>query len=164
MNSTDNIINFNIEDQKEKIFLSKNSDKYILLDTSDFNAPVRMDYGMRKLEEHFKAEAEKHNISIDNLNLNSVSMATGDIDMDIATLTQADEFVRDVLNDIFDYDVCSVVFGRANTLSVDKNGECYYEKFLNAVLPLYEKVYKTRIKKLSSRAEIYAKAKGKYSK
>lgn len=156
------IIDFNIEDNLQKVFLGKKSDKYFLIDPSDMNAPIRMKDGIEKLETHFKKKAEENNLSVDNIN--TTSLATGDIEADIKTLKAEDDFVKSVVDEIFGDGTSDVVFGKANSLSIGIDGECYYEKFINAVLPLYEKTYQTRINKLSSRAELYMKKKGKYSK
>lgn len=160
--NNEHFIEFNIEEQKQKVFLGKNSDKYFLIDPSDMNAPIRMKEGIEKLETHFKAEAEKHGVSGEDIN--TISLATGDLETDIETLKKEDEFVKKIVDEIFGEGTSCVVFGQANALSLGIDGVCYYEKFINSVLPLYEKTYKTRINKLSSRAELYMKKKGKHSK
>lgn len=160
--NNEHFIDFNIEEQKQKVYLGKNSDKYFLIDPSDMNAPIRMKEGIEKLEAHFKEKLDESGVSLDNIN--AITLATGDIETDIQTLKSEDEFIKNIVDEMFSKGTSDVVFGKANALSIGVDGVCYYEKFINAVLPLYEKTYKTRINKLSSRAELYMKKKGKHTK
>ncbi len=139
------VINFEIEKTK---FRLGNSDKVIEIDTGDLNFVTRFTDAQSKISAY-----------LETLNIN-----TGSTEKDVEALKQADLFMKEQINYIFDYDVSSAVFGNASCMSVTKKGEYYFENFIGAILPVIEHEFGVRIDKMSTRAKQYMQMKGKFSK
>lgn len=154
--NNERVIDFDIETIRYKL---GKSDKYIEIDPSDLNLPVRFNTAIENIRNYAKSLSEKHGIK----NIDDISnINTGDINMDISEISGADEYVRSQINEIFMYDVSSVAFGQASSLSVTANGEYYFEKFLNAVIPVINDEFNARIKKIEIRIKKYTDKKGQH--
>lgn len=150
------VINFEIEKTRYRL---GNSDRYIEIDDGDLNLPVRFQEIGEDIQKYFNELKDKFGIK----DLNDVNnISTGDIAKDVEELKNTDAFVKEKINYAFGYDVSSVAFGSASCISTTKNGEYYFENFLNAVLPLIEKEFDVRIKKVSTKAQAYIKQKGAF--
>ena len=76
-----------------------------------------------------------------------------------------DKFIREQLDYAFDYPVSEAVFGGANVMTTDEEGYCYYERFLDVMLPEVEKEFNVRMKVVQKRAtEKYTSLKEKHNK
>ena len=69
-------------------------------------------------------------------------------------ITRIDEEIKAALNDMFAYDISSVVFGQAHTLSTHK-GVTFVERFLDAVVPVIENNFDTESAAMSKRMSQY---------
>ncbi len=141
--------NIDFEVERTPVRLGK-SNRYFYIDFNDFNFPSRLD------------KARKEIISFLN-KYKDLTTKKLSADESIKLIDDVDKNIRSAINNAFGYDVCSDVFGIASVISVNKNGECYYEMFFNSLLPLVEKQYNVRIDKLSTRTRSYLAQKGKYS-
>lgn len=152
------VINFEIE--RKKYRLGK-SDRYVEIDTGDFNIIQRFEQANREITDYLDKLSKKYGINgIEDVG----NISTGDISKDIEQLKETDEFLKNKIDCIFNYEVSKIVFGNASCVSVTSNGEYYFENFLNSVIPVLEKEFSTRIDKLSVRSKEYLAQKGKYSK
>lgn len=139
--------------EKKRYYIGK-SDKYIEFDDADINIPVRLTEAIEDINKYIQDFKTKYGIE-ETDDINKVS--TGDIQKDIALMKEADNFVRNKVDFIFDGNVSKNAFGRASTMSVTKKGEYYFENLLNAVIPHIEETFNVRINKISARAEAYLK-------
>lgn len=71
-------------------------------------------------------------------------------------VNKADEEIKAALNDMFNYDISSVVFGKTHSLSTHK-GVTFVERFLEAVTPVIEKVFEDESTAIANRAAKYTK-------
>lgn len=156
----DNVIDFN-PDQNKKEYKLGDSGRVLRLDTADLNFPDRLNNALQNIEGRIKELSDKYGIhNIDDIG----NISTGSIEGDIAILRETDSFIKEQLNSAFDYDISSVAFGKASCITVTEKGEYFFEAFLNAVYPVIEKEYNTRVKRLSKRVEKYTSKKGLHSK
>lgn len=148
---------FSIDFEKDwtPIRLGK-SNKYFYIDFNDTNFPVRLNEAREEIVAYLEAKQKKYGIT----DINDPIPDLGDGIENLKALKDLDLNIRAALNKAFGYDVCSDVFGVASTTSITPNGECYYEKFFNSVLPLIEKQFDIRINKFSARTKSYLDRKG----
>lgn len=155
-----NVIDFN-PDQNKKEYRLGNSDRVLCVDTADLNFPDRLNTALQNIDGHIKNLSEKYGIhDIDDVG----KLSTGSVESDIALLRETDKYIKEQLNSAFDYDISSVAFGKASCITVTPTGEYFFENFLNAIYPVVEKEYKTRIKRLTKRMDKYTAKKGLHSK
>ena len=136
--------------QNKKRYRVSGTDDYIEIDLGEINLPRRAkearkniaDYMTKHTKKAEKADAEK------------------DIDAQIKLLTDCDIYVKNQINYIFNSDVCGIVFGNTSSISVTREGEYYFENFLNAAFSIIEKEYDVRLTKLSLRTKAYTDKKG----
>lgn len=156
----ENVIDFN-PDQNKKEYRLGESDRVLKLDTADLNFPDRLNEALQSIENRIKELSDKYGIR----DINDVGhISTGSVEGDIALLRETDAFIKEQLNNAFDYDISGVAFGKASCITVTQKGEYFFEAFLNAIYPVVENEYSTRVKRLSKRVEKYTVKKGLHSK
>ena len=155
-NAKRNVISLDI--QRDRYYLG-DSDKFIEIDSADMNFPTRMAEAARNIETYFEEIRKKYNLK-DTDDLNDIK--TGKIEEDLSIFSDSDKFIKEKLNYVFDYDVSSVIFGNASCLTVTAKGEYYFENFLNAIMPIIEKTFDVRLKKLNMRVKSYTNRKGSH--
>ena len=109
--------------EKEYI-VNDDESKVIKVNISDGNMLVRFNEALPKFE---KMQKEFGEIT------------------DPVKLKEADEKVREFINEVFGTDVCTPAFGKANCLSVVENGKALYMSFLEAFLPVVKKDMEARL-------------------
>lgn len=138
-----------IAEEKVKVSLYNEEDELvgsIVIDPTDFNILKRVDEAQKKIDESVKqaegaaAEAEKRSVTEE--------------------LESIDASIRENINHVFDYDVCSVVFGNRHALSIS-NGKYLFERLLDALAPVFKDIAEQETK--ASKARV-AKYTGKYKK
>lgn len=131
-------LNLNLNDGREKIYINKElygEDRVIYVNLTDINILTRANKAKENIEKAF----EKFEI-----NENSA----------IEQIEQADKYIREQVNYIFDYDVSQAVFGNAfATASVGK--KFYIEAFLDAILPLIKERIEASTKEAEKRVSKY---------
>lgn len=155
----ENTENKNIIDYKVKRtrYYLGDSEQFIEIDEGDMNMPIRIQQMKKDIDEYIDSLKTKYGINdIDDLG----SIKTGDVDEEIQVFVETDNFIKDKFNYAFDYDVSAAAFGNASSLSVTEKGEYYFESFFNAVVPVIEKTFDTRIDKLGVRVKKYTDRKG----
>ena len=134
----------------------------IFLNPADVDFAKRLTEAKNNIEKKFDELKQKHKLPKD-LALDDVgSVDTGDIETDLNVMRETSEYIKGQLNYAFDYDVSAAAFGNASCLSVTKNGEFYFENFLNCVLPAIEKEFGVRIDKIKVRTKAYLDRKGQH--
>lgn len=112
-------LNLNLNDGREKIYINKElygEDRVIYVNLTDINILTRANKAKENIQKAFE-----------NFNIDENSA--------IEQIEQADAYIREQVNYIFDYDVSQAVFGNAfATANVGK--KFYIEAFLDAILPL----------------------------
>ena len=118
-----NVIDVDLSITSKKRFRINGDDTKILeLNTSDFGIIHRLNESMKKLE-----ELENSATSIDDADLDGISNK----------LSKIDSEMRDIVNYIFDADVCSVVASDGSMFDFF-NGAPRYDHVLSALIGLYE--------------------------
>ncbi len=71
-------------------------------------------------------------------------------------IAQVDVAIKTAMNDMFNYDISSVVFGKTHALSTH-NGVTFVERFLDAVTPVIEQIFDSESVAITNRAAKYTK-------
>lgn len=132
--------------------------RYIELDEGDVNLPSRLVEARKKIIEYSENLAKKYGVN----GLDDISkVSSGDIEKDIEVLRDADVYIRNQINFILDDESGSQnAFGNASCISVTKNGEYYFENFLNALIDVVNAAFDARINKIKMRIKTYTDRKG----
>lgn len=147
-------LNFEI---KRKEYAIGNTGRSIFLDLGDLNFIDRLEQAREniysRLQEQTKGKTP------------DTELTAEEAITQYELMKEDDKFIKEQLNYAFDYDVSSAVFGAANCMTTDDKGICYFERFLEVILPEVEKEYNVRMKVVQSRAtQKYTAQKGKHSK
>lgn len=149
-------VDFDVE--KTPVRLGK-SDRYFYMDFNDTNFPVRLKQGREDIANFL--EEKRQELGVEDISeLQSKEHTVEEIEKTIAISNEIDTFIKNKVNFIFGYDVSSTVFGIASSVSVTRNGEYYFDNFLNSVLPLVEREYQVRIQATNERIRKYTDRKG----
>ena len=146
------------ETEKTAVRLGK-SDRYFYMDFNDTNFPVRLKEGREAIAEFL--EIKRTELGIEDIgDLQAKEHTAEEIEKTIAITKEIDNFIKSKVDYIFGYDVSKDVFGAASSVSVTRNGDYYFDSFLNAVLPLVEREYGIRLKATNERVRKYTDRKG----
>ena len=146
------------EAERTPVRLGK-SDRYFYMDFNDTNFPIRLKQGREDIATFL--EEKRAELGVEDVGqLQAKEHTVEEIEKTIAISTEIDNFIKNKVNFIFGYDVSKDVFGIASSVSVTRNGEYYFDSFLNAVLPLVEKEYQVRIQATNERIKKYTDRKG----
>lgn len=148
----DNVLNFEIKRKEYKI---GNTGRSIFLDLGDLNFIDRLETARKNIYDRLEEQTKNK----------STEMTGEEAIAQYELMKEDDKFIKEQLNYAFDYDVSSAVFCNANCMTTDEKGVCYFERFLEVMLPEVEKEYNVRMKVVKSRAtDKYTAQKGKHSK
>lgn len=146
------------ETEKTPVRLGK-SDRYFYMDFNDTNFPARFQQGRKDIADFLEKKREE--LGIEDINdLQSKEHTLEEIEKTMAISEEIDKFIKGRVDFIFGYDISDTVFGIASSVSVTRNGEYYFDNFLNSVLPLVEREYQVRIKATNERIKKYTDRKG----
>lgn len=146
------------ETEKTPVRLGK-SDRYFYMDFNDTNFPVRLKQAREEIADFL--EAKRVELGIEDIgDLRAKEHTAEEIEKIIAATEEIDSFIKGRVDFIFGYSVSEDVFGCASSTSVTRNGEYYFDSFLNAVLPLVEREYGIRLKATNERVKKYTDRKG----
>ena len=149
-------VDFDVE--KTPVRLGK-SDRYFYMDFNDTNFPIRLKQGREDIANFL--EEKRQELGIEDISeLQSKEHTVEEVEKTIAISNEIDTFIKNKVNYIFGYDISSIVFGNASSVSVTRNGEYYFDNFLNSVLPLVEREYQVRIQATNERIKKYTDRKG----
>ena len=158
-----NVISYNPDDRKEKVYLGKEGGKYILIDTGDLNFSARFNEVIKNIDAEFNEKRKEYGIENAN-DVNKVkNVDIDELDSAIDSIKKQDEFIRKQIDYLLGYKASPVIFGEASSLSINDNGDSLYELFLNALIPFVEKQFKTKVNRLSKKVEKYTASRGKYT-
>lgn len=156
--SLENEFAVDFEAERTPVRLGK-SDRYFYMDFNDTNFPVRLKQGREDIATFL--EKKRTELGVEDIGqLQAKEHTVEEIEKTIAISTEIDNFIKSKVNFIFGYDVSKDVFGIASSVSVTRNGEYYFDNFLNSVLPLVEREYQVRIKATNERIKKYTDRKG----
>ena len=129
------IINLQVESPKQTIQLNGNPEKVIELDLGDSNIITRLSEGTDKIEELVKERQNLHELlangnDSDESNISYYKNLAG-------KFKELENAMRKIINDIFDFDVCTPFLGTSSVFSI-KNGEFAFERIINSLMGLYE--------------------------
>lgn len=146
------------ETEKTAVRLGK-SDRFFYMDFNDTNFPVRLKEGREAIANFLENKRAALNIGdVDDIQPKDHSYE--EVMEMIAASKEIDTFIKGQIDFIFGYSISQDVFGSASSVSVTRNGEYYFDSFLNAVLPLVEREYGIRLKATSERVRAYTDRKG----
>ena len=145
------------ETKRTPVRLGK-SDKYMYIDFGDTGFPIRLSEARDEIIAYLEQKKREYGIE----DINAPNPDTGTTEDNINALRDLDYNIRAAINKAFGYDVCKDAFGVVYVTGITENGECYYEKFFNAILPLIEKQFGKRIDKFTQRTQTYMAQKGKH--
>lgn len=129
------IINLQVESQKQTIQLNGNPEKVIELDLGDSNIITRLSEGADKIENLVKERQNLHELLA---NGNDSTESNAKYYQDLAVkFKELENNMREIINEIFEYDVCTPFLGTSSVFSI-KNGEFAFEKIINSLMGLYE--------------------------
>ena len=142
-------VDLNLSDNREKLYINKElygEDRVIIFSLSDVNIFTRADEAGKRIQEYFDAHKEAE---------------PSDNDAAIAFIREADAFIKEQINYIFDYDASAAIFGNTSALSQVAGGKMYFEVFLDAVMPHIEQALKAAGNTMQQRTAKYTQ---KYKK
>ena len=146
------------ETEKTAVRLGK-SDRYFYMDFNDTNFPVRLKEGRENIANFL--ENKRAELGIEDIGeLNAKEHTVEEIEKTIATTKEIDAFIKAQMDFIFGYKISKDVFGCASSVSVTRNGDYYFDSFLNSVLPLVEREYGIRLKATNERVRKYTEKRG----
>lgn len=135
------------------------SDRYFYMDFNDTNFPVRLKQGREEIANFL--EEKRAELGVEDISqLQAKECTIEEIEKTIAISNEIDSFIKSKVNFIFGYDISAIVFGIASSVSVTRNGDYYFDSFLNSVLPLVEREYQVRIQATNERIKKYTDRKG----
>lgn len=137
-------LNLNLNDGKEKIYINKEKygeDRVIWINLSDINILTRVDDAYKNINKFMKKIKETE---------------PKDVDKTIKVLKDADKYIREQVNYIFDYDVSDAVFGKTFA-TADVGGKPYIQAFFEAIAPVIENKVKKQTAKISKYTDKYIK-------
>lgn len=145
---------------KKEYQLGKNGPIVEIL-TSDGNLPIRLSDGIKNIEKHIKDMQTEYGVN-DIKDIDEISkVSTGNIETDIEFMRKADNYVKEQLNMIFNYDVSSIILGPVSSFTFDsKTGEYLFEKIINIFVPIINKEFGACVDKMKSRIKTYTDRKG----
>ena len=146
------------ETERTPVRLGK-SDRYFYMDFNDTNFPIRLKQSRDEIANYL--ENKRTELGVEDISeLQSKEPTLEEVEKTIAISNEIDSFIKSKVNFIFGYDISSTVFGIASSVSVTRNGDYYFDSFLNSVLPLVEREYNVRIKATNERIKKYTDRKG----
>jgi len=146
------------ETEKTPVRLGK-SDRYFYMDFNDTNFPVRLKQAREEIAQFL--ENKRTELGIENVgDLQIKEHSHEEIEKTVEITKEIDAFIKNRVDFIFGYEVSEVVFGCASSVSVTRNGDYYFDSFLNSVLPLVEREYGIRLKATNERVKKYTDRKG----
>lgn len=124
------MININIEglDDRTKVCINNDPNKVIELNLGDMNVLTRYKNSEVKIQNIANSFSTMNNNVADEDVINNTAKLVSDLDTQL----------REIVNYIFDYDVCTVLAGNGSMVDIC-NGELRFVKILNALLVLYGK-------------------------
>lgn len=128
------IINLQVESPKQTIQLNGNPEKVIELDLGDSNIITRLSEGTDKIENLVNERQNLHEL-LANGN-DSDESNTGYYKNLASKFKELENSMREIINEIFEYDVCTPFLGTSSVFSI-KNGEFAFEKIINSLMGLY---------------------------
>lgn len=131
-----------ISTERERFTINGDQNKYIEFNPSDPNIVTRFEEASKTIK---KAQTQFENITESNV---------------LDAIRALDNLIRQQIDYIFDYPVSEVVFGNTSSFSTC-NGIPYYERFLNAIMPIIENAVKKEGQKSKARISKYTE---KYTK
>lgn len=142
------IINLQVESQKQTIQLNGNPEKVIELDLGDSNIITRLSEGADKIENLVKERQNLHELLA---NGNDSDESNISYYKNLASkFKELENSMRGIINEIFDFDVCTPFLGTSSVFSI-KNGEFAYERIINSLMGLYEDSIQKENNKLKER-------------
>lgn len=146
------------ETERTAVRLGK-SDRYFYMDFNDTNFPIRLKQAREEIADFL--ENKRSELGIENVgDLQAKEHTAEEIEKTIAITKEIDSFIKSKVDFIFGYEVSKDVFGTASSVSVTRNGDYYFDSFLNSVLPLVEREYGIRLKATNERIKKYTDRKG----
>lgn len=156
MQTDDFVVDF--ETEKTPVRLGK-SDRYFYMDFNDTNFPVRLKEAREEIGSFL--EEKRKELGVEDVSqLKSKTPSLEDIEKTIAISNEIDSFIKRKIDFIFGYNISDTVFGSASSVSVTRNGDYYFDNFLNSVLPLVEREYNVRLKVANEKVKSYTDRKG----
>ena len=137
------MLNINTETGLKCFSINNDENKVIWFNPADVNIISRL----KKASEELSLLAED-------------TKPSDDIDVVVTELERLDGEIRRQMDCIFDYPVSDIVFGATSPMATIK-GVPYFERFLNAVLPVLEQEMKDEYKAMEKRLGKYTE---KYKK
>lgn len=132
--------NLNFDTGYKEYSINGDEGKVIRIDTTDFALFDR---------------AQKAAKNIDKLSDNYRQAKVETDEQANELFVKVDKDIREQINNIFGYDVSSVVFGITNCMSITKSGHMLFENFLNAVIPVIKNDMQEAVDKQNKRVEKY---------
>lgn len=158
LNVPDDEFTVNFETERTPVRLGK-SDRYFYMDFNDTNFPVRLKQGREDIANFL--EEKRTELGVEDISqLQAKEHTVEEIEKTIAISNEIDAFIKNKVNYIFGYDISKDVFGIASSVSVTRQGDYYFDSFLNSVLPLLEREYQVRIQATNERIRKYTDKKG----
>lgn len=140
--------NLIIDDGFKEFSINNDPNRIIRFNPADFGIIERINNAYKEIE---KVQNEVPDIELNN-DGSPVDMLSAAAE----AVSKVDNTIKKQMDYIFDSPVSDVVFGNQSPLSMVK-GVPYYERFLNAVVPIIEKEVKAEQEASRKRIEKYTK-------
>lgn len=125
--------NLIIDDGFKEFTINNDPNKVIRFNPSDFGIIERINNAYKEIEDVQN--------SVDDIELNNDGSPVDFLNNAAETVSRVSNIIKKEIDYIFDSPVSEVVFGNQSPLSMVK-GAPFYERFLNAVVPIIEKEVK----------------------
>lgn len=126
--------------KKERFTINGNEDKFIELNIGDVGISARFADAIPKINEWVE---KVETLAFGEDEESNEQFSKG--------FKEADKAIRDILNEVFDYDVCSVCVGNQGSMFDLVDGEFTFEIILETLFGLYEDTITEESKKLQKR-------------
>lgn len=145
-----NIIDISIDNPKQQIRLNGDDSKIIELDLSDSAILVRFDEGVNAIQKLLATRDELRQNIADFKDSENEEESLNRFNILAKSFADTEREMRDIINTIFDYDVCTPFAGKTSVFSI-KNGVVLYETIIDKLANLYGTALKEESDKLKAR-------------
>lgn len=143
-----NIVEISLENPKQQIRINGDDNRVIELNLTDSAIIVRLNKGINDIQQLIQRR-EGIRDSLTAVNVDDEKGLEQFTEL-AKVFAETEDEMREIINEIFDYDVCTPMVGKNSVFST-KNGEFLYETIINKLMDLYGDAIGEETKKVRER-------------